>query len=184
VLLTAGLNSPSGSLINWDWQLWILGISSEWIMAEIQTLWKQHVWPIKSGIAFADDRTIPIGVAMPWESDDSKIHIETCPAIQMADLPQFQRKEFTQLISVRELANPALGLTAVAGEGSHGSEGFVALTESKTGKLVWLAYCDCCNPFKEALIIDGFVVALSNLGHRWHFPLNEPQKVFVEENEK
>jgi hypothetical protein len=71
-------------------------------------------------------------------------------------------------------------VTAVCGEGDHGSDGFVAVLSAESRKLLWLAAFDCSNPFDSVEFIGAAVYAQSTLGKVWRFPLAEPCNFTVE----
>lgn len=72
----------------------------------------------------------------------------------------------------------AFGYVISGGEGSNGSEGFLAL-RSADGALVWVAYFQTSNPFTGARVEGDRVIAETNLGHRWSFPIGDPARVTV-----
>jgi hypothetical protein len=72
-----------------------------------------------------------------------------------------------------------LDLRIQGGEGSCGSEGFIALSEISTQNLLWLAYFDCSNPFEKVSIEQNKVYAISNLRHIWPFPMKSPENFDV-----
>lgn len=45
---------------------------------------------------------------------------------------------------------------------------------------MWLAYFDCSTPFEKVSLENGIVMAVSNLGHSWHFPLTRPERLTVD----
>ena len=67
----------------------------------------------------------------------------------------------------------------VVGEGSHGSDGVVALLDADSN-FHWLAFFDFSNPFEHAEIADGCVRAINNLGETWIFPVDAPWRIVIE----
>jgi len=71
-------------------------------------------------------------------------------------------------------------LEAVCGESDFGSDGFIAVINKKTKKLVWLASFDCSNPFDSVEFDRGHICARTTLGNFWRFPISNPQDFTVQ----
>jgi len=66
-------------------------------------------------------------------------------------------------------------IKVIAGEAtSWGEDGFVAVIDSQTGKLIWLAFFTCSNPFNFIEIIGEEVHVRSTLECVWKFKLKNP----------
>ena len=70
-------------------------------------------------------------------------------------------------------------LEACAGESSMGGDGFVAVRNIETKKVLWLAFFDCSNPFEKLVIKDGEIHASSTLNCVWKFNIHHPLGVSV-----
>ena len=68
--------------------------------------------------------------------------------------------------------DPGSGLIAVAGEGSMGADGFVALCEPADRALRWLLFLDFSNPFHAVEFAGGRIQASNNLRERWSIPID------------
>lgn len=66
-----------------------------------------------------------------------------------------------------------------AGEGSYGSDGFVAVADSGSKKLIWLAFFECSNPFIDLTIKGKVIYATSTLNCLWMFDIDNPSKVTI-----
>ncbi|MEY2864147.1 MAG: hypothetical protein RLY58_1854 [Pseudomonadota bacterium] len=75
---------------------------------------------------------------------------------------------------------PDFGFTLSGGECcASGENGFVAVTSSSSGALVWLAFFIASNPFESVSLQDGFVIAKTTSGYIYRFMLSEPQEIEV-----
>ncbi|REE98410.1 hypothetical protein [Thermomonospora umbrina] len=72
------------------------------------------------------------------------------------------------------------GHRVLAGEASHGSIGWVALTRGDD-TLEWAAISQWSNPFAHVALDAVTVTAISTSGHVWAFPRGAPQHVIVRE---
>ncbi len=78
-----------------------------------------------------------------------------------------------------QLTDAATGFHIMAGECNWGSDGFVAVLDGRTRRLMWLAWFDCSNPFHALTLHDGALQATSTSGCTWTFPLHAPANCFV-----
>jgi hypothetical protein len=158
-------------------------LAFERVPTMIQHLWETRRWPVRSGIYFADENVVLLDISMPWETKDKKVSVSVLKSARLDDVNEFPAPERTHLIQLCEQPYPELKLSVIGGEAAHGSEGFIAVTDLETGKLVWLAYFNSSNPFESVSVSQGLVTGVSNLGHKWNFPINQPEtvKVFVED---
>src|SRR5207244_13625753 len=101
---------------------------------------------------------------MPWETEEDKtVSIEVLRSVSLDEVNEFRENFTTHLVPVCHRSYTDFNLCVFAGEGAHGSEGFVAVTQITAGQLVWLAYFDCSNPFEKVALEDGIVMPVSNL---------------------
>jgi hypothetical protein len=153
-------------------------------MKTTQQMWEDKLWPIRNGLYFADGTVVLLSILMPWETANKAVSIKISKTVTLEEVEEFGKNETTRIGSNNEQSYPDLNLRVLSGEASHGSEGFVAVTQITTGHLVWLAYFDCSNPFEKVSLVNGIVTAISNLGHAWHLPLAEPATLTVVVNEQ
>jgi hypothetical protein len=73
-----------------------------------------------------------------------------------------------------QLTDAARGLHLLAGECNLGGDGFVAVIDTPTNRLRWLAWFEASNPFAELALDGADLLATSTLGCRWRFPLADP----------
>jgi len=58
-----------------------------------------------------------------------------------------------------------------------GADGFVAVLRLDNGEIVWIAFFTRSNPFEEIQLVEDQVMARTNLGMWWQFPLHSPEMV-------
>lgn len=122
-------------------------------VSAISALWQREQIPIDDGLFLADGRGYEAEIA------DGRLRL-TAPldldAMLAAD-PEW----VAWIIITREVAIP--GGLLVAGEGSHGSEGFFARLDSERN-LVWVAHFQQSNPFTEISVLGQEATFTSTLG--------------------
>lgn len=146
-------------------------------MKTLSQLWEQRICPTRSGIYFANDNVRLLEVTMPWENKNNVVSVELANYLRLDQLDEIRKRALTRLAPLCNQSYPDLGLQVFGGEGSHGSEGFIALVQTRTGHLTWLAYFDCSNPFEKVSLESKAIIAFSNLQHRWVFPIDRPEEV-------
>jgi len=141
----------------------------------IQQIWKDRRWPIRDGIYFADETVALIDIGNPQDITKEAFSATVHSYVKLNTLKEFQEDYKTHLCETFKQEYPDADVTVLCGEGSHGSEGFIATCRISTNNLIWLAYLSESNPFEKASLSNGFVTAVSNHGHKWQFPMEEPE---------
>lgn len=128
--------------------------------------WNEGMVPIVNGIVFPD------GVVWPVQPADQPRPLPLSLIIMKeAETRLKEQTAWTGALPSVEATESNIGRKAIAGECGGGSDGFVALFESNSEELIWVAFFDFSNPF-EALSFDGdWVVARNNLGEIWRIPM-------------
>ena len=152
-------------------------------MKTTQQMWESKMWPVRNGVYIADGTVALLKVLMPWESVDKRISASVSGSAMLDQIGEYRENKLTHLAPLCEQSYADLNLSIFAGEGAHGSEGFVAVSRTTTGRLMWLAYFDCSNPFEKVLLENDVVIVVSNLGHSWRFPLTQPERLTVDAGE-
>lgn len=70
----------------------------------------------------------------------------------------------------------------LAGEGSYGSDGFLAVFETNTDQLMWLAFFKSSNPFNKVRVVGNEIYAFSTIGCVWRFDVKDPIRCSVKCN--
>jgi hypothetical protein len=146
----------------------------------IQQMWEALECPIRDGIYFADDRVIPLEISTNWKTDCPTIFSKPLPTIRLSELKEFQENRKTYLAEICDRSYPESDLCVRAGECANGAEGFVAVSEMNSKKLVGMAYVFGSNAFYKVELVDGNVVAVSTHDHVWKFPLLAPESLSID----
>ncbi|OTQ57399.1 hypothetical protein B6D18_10210 [Gilliamella sp. A7] len=119
-------------------------------MSKINELWNKEKLPIKDGIYFANGESFSL-VDFLNQNPDCITHIDIFKKIKLQ-----------------------MGGTCLLGEGSHGSEGFIAYITSDE-KLNWVIYFEESNPFINAVeLSDAFLTVESSANYRIILDLKNP----------
>lgn len=142
-----------------------------------EQMWKARHWPCRNGIYLANDTVRLLDVSMPWDTKDGGLIVKVAEMVPLVRLEEVKNNRTTRIGWNDDQMYSDPTLCVIAGEGSHGSEGFVAVTQKATENLVWLLYLNCSNPFERVTIRNGIVTAFSTLGHVWQIPVMEPEQL-------
>lgn len=134
--------------------------------------------PYINGISYADEQIqlmeLVVNKTKPV-TFDIIVGIKT----SVAELEASGKMLWGDCIIEDEFSSEEEKITVLCGEGNLGSDGFVALMNDQ-GKLKWIAFFDCSNPFIQLKFIDKVVFAETSLGHIWKFPINTPHLLTIE----
>lgn len=145
-------------------------------VSTISAAWEAETCPIVNAIFFADGRVVQLEVE-DASSPSRSAHISPSASTSFETLSADDAVQWTYLTSLGECENTTRGLAVVFGEGGFGGDGFVALLDQATKQLMWLVFLDCSNPFQHAAFDDDAIVATTNTGVLWRFPIQYPEKV-------
>ncbi len=112
-----------------------------------------------------DGRSIPLASPIGDSTLDSVLAYDDDPWVALTEMDRSEIAESNLRIS--------------CGEGAMGNEGYVAAAALDTGKLIWMAFFTCSNPFEALKFIDGEVIAENTYEQEWIFPLANPEKVRI-----
>ena len=142
----------------------------------VAALWENEECPYFDLLLFEDGLILPLDVVA--NEDGITINPLGCLSASTAlGLNHELNEGFAQLCH-REYIE--LGLTGSSGDCcASGENGFVSVTSTSSGKLVWLAFFMTSNPFEDVCIDGDAVVARSTYGHSYKFKLSRPQEVVV-----
>ncbi|MEE4486002.1 hypothetical protein V2T44_24020 [Serratia ficaria] len=139
----------------------------------IVELWKNGELPIKNALYFADGRA-------------ELIDIISYPNPKLLKLGSFDfhgfyernKDEITTIDIIKKIQLSDGGYLCI-GEGSYGSEGFIACLDRKED-LIWVVYSENSNPFVSATIFgDSTVVIESSAGFRLEIDTENPEGMVV-----
>lgn len=116
----------------------------------------QSNWPVSTGYTFK-----PINVSSITELEsDGEMH-------------------WNNYAIISTTVDQLLGLEVLCGQGNHGSDGFLAVIDLNTNRLVWIASFDCSNPFDSAIFRDGNIIGQSTNGCVWTFKIAPPSLINI-----
>ena len=137
--------------------------------------------PLLNGIIFPDETiqllNIHINKGIP-----QKYTIQTALKTSINILNNKNELWWTSCTILFKLIDQKYSIEIVTGEAGYGSDGFVAVIDLKSRKLIWLAFFDCSNPFDKVNVIDQEIYATSTLGCVWKFKIKNPIDCSVEYN--
>ncbi|WP_337039014.1 MULTISPECIES: hypothetical protein [Pseudescherichia] len=121
----------------------------------ISELWGREILPIKDAIYFCDGSAISYKI-----TSYPAPNVEKGNVFDFTDFYKNNKEEVTSIdiIMSIKLSN---GCYCCVGEGSYGSEGFIAyLDESK--ELIWVIYSETSNPFFNIIECDRNTVLVES----------------------
>jgi hypothetical protein len=149
--------------------------------AELAAQWAAERCPVIDGIVFGDGRVKQ--VLATWRKQEGsrlEMVIEPGAWTTLEDLYGKGSLDWTGIIDRCTVEDPARGIRILGGEGGQGSDGFVAALRSDSGEIVWIAFFTTSNPFEVVQIHGDSVLAMTNLGTWWRFPLDAPERVTLQ----
>jgi hypothetical protein len=142
-------------------------------MSELQRLWLELRSPIKNGIMY------PSGEFYPIDDDrDPKMQDRIGEPVHGSRLTTHDYSSTSSLSIASTLHIENSRCIAVVGDGSWGSDGFVAVT-SLANELMWIAFFDFSNPFLTVAFEREFLFARNSHGETWQFALSHPTSLSV-----
>ncbi|EII6507552.1 hypothetical protein LHT27_004519 [Salmonella enterica subsp. enterica serovar Kentucky] len=137
-------------------------------MKNIIQLWEDNLLPIKDAIYFSNGRSFLCKIM-----DYPTLHIERNGEFDFSAFYEKNKDEVTDIDKFREI-KLANNRYCCVGEGSYGSEGFVAyLDENKN--LVWVLYSEESNPFiNVSEYIPDIIIVESSSNIRLKININNP----------
>lgn len=143
----------------------------------VQRLWNRNECLYFSGVHYPDDSL----VALRFERT-SEVHVTSSVAEKISAADFASRDENLRIDLVAEEFPAPGGRVILVGEGSGGSEGFVAVCSKEKANLIWLAFFDFSNPFEEGtfrMVDDQHFAARTNHQAEWLFSIDDPTRIVV-----
>ena len=148
---------------------------------DLAAQWAAERCPVIDGIVFGDGRVKQVlATWVKQENGRLGMVIEPGGWTTLDDLHGRRPLDWTGIIDLCTAEDPARGIRILGGEGGQGSEGFLAALHSDSGEIAWIAFFTTSNPFEVVQIHGDFVLAKTNLGAWWRFPLEAPERVILE----
>ena len=141
----------------------------------VQDAWRDGRCPYIDGVLFSDGRIILHDVT---HEASGRVTVTPLLASTIESYVEFNKDSWNSPTATTSLAIRD-SLRTVAGEGSWGSDGFVALCDGES--LVWGVFSRWCNPVSKVSYEqeNNTVVARTTSGNVWRIPLDRPGELEI-----
>jgi len=146
---------------------------------QLQEQWRAEQVPSVEGVVFANGSAVSIRSKVQVSSGAQRIILERDGLLELDEIVASSDFFWIPVTPLVEHVWKEMGLIILAGEGSMGADGFVAVCDCISGDFVWVALFFESNPFRAIAVIDGDISATSTLGDVWRFPLKSPEAVGI-----
>ena len=137
--------------------------------------------PIVSGIVYANGDVDWINVdLLTLAGGVAHIRLSAGRPTSVGQLADEGELNWTGIETICEAVDSERHIKVVAGEGSMGADGFVALYRPSDNQLIWIAFFENSNPFVDVELGEADVLAKTSLANAWRFPLASPSSVSVD----
>jgi hypothetical protein len=145
--------------------------------------WSAGLCPSFDGVTYADGTIVLMEHRTLWggEEGDELDGAEVRPLARSTidSFLEYNPERWAHIGHPDPVVDEARGLALSFGEGSMGGDGFVALGDTRTGELRWIAFFQASNPFERAWLEGSEAVAVSTNGLVWRFPLERPEMAHI-----
>ena len=148
-------------------------------MEFIQRRWRDEEILRAPGVVFATGEQVHIKCVEAFSEEGPDVRVQVLGRGAVDPALEFDESAWTFACQQGSCDWEPGNLRLSCGECSWGSDGYVAATQLSDGQLVWVAFFDRSNPFREIKVIDGRAVAVSTYDDIWTFPLDHPERVTV-----
>jgi hypothetical protein len=110
------------------------------------------------------------------ECPSGELRVRALAETTLSSFLSFNQNQWTHVIATCEAtSSSSSGDSYLGGEGSYGSDGFVARV-GKGGELIYCVFLTRSNPFVGLALNDDetVLIATSNLGAKWSFNVARP----------
>ena len=148
-------------------------------MSEItKQAWASERCPIIDGVLFADGRIVVHDVTV---FEDDRILARPLLESTIDSYLAHNDDAWMHLVRRANCSIDSLSEQVFVGEGSLGSDGFVALCDA-SDDLVWVLVSQVSDPFCRVSYdaVTDTILAGSTSGHSWHIPRERPHEVTVQ----
>ncbi|MEO6994746.1 MAG: hypothetical protein ABI273_14150 [Lacunisphaera sp.] len=144
-------------------------------MNELISRWNDNECPMLNGVMLTNGMYYPVKpVDAPRKPLPMHLTYGECRM-----LPEISALGWASLIQTCEVKISGGNLKVIAGEGSMGADGFVALS-AEDQSLRWVAFFDFSNPFERLYFDDAnVIIAENNLGEAWRLSVSCPWEIIV-----
>jgi hypothetical protein len=143
---------------------------------EVVGAWRDERVPLANAVTFADGSMIILEVD---RYSDGSVIVRALGKTTFASFASFNPGWWAAITPLCESRSPS-GHVVIAGEGSQGSDGFIALC-GVNGEFQHCTFFTRSNPFVNVQVNAGaaVILATNNLGEQWSMSLTEPWNIHV-----
>ncbi len=142
----------------------------------LQAQWANEFCPIVNGVIFDSGHMERLSID---RSENGMVVIEKLGPANLADFLQNNADAFSALTEFCAIEVPGRNVRISAGGGSGGGDGYVAVSDSKTNYLHWIAFFDDSNEFERLGLRELTIIAETNLRETWEISLEDPTDCMV-----
>jgi hypothetical protein len=141
----------------------------------VGTAWADDRVPLVDSVTFGDGRMVLLSVE---ERPSGEMGVRALGETTVASFLRFNPDRWAHITATCQLPS-ASGDLYIAGEGSYGSDGFVARVGGAAGELRYCVFLSSSNPFVSLDLNSQQTVltATSNLGARWFMNVDGPWEI-------
>ncbi len=131
-----------------------------------------------NGIIFPNGKIKTLNIDINWEPQVSYCinHGDDTSIKELEEQKELHWNSFAIMVN---LIDKDRVIEVIAGEGDYGNDGFLAVINLLSKKLIWLAVFDCSNPFDKLEIDKENIYASSTNGSKWKFNIKEPNNISI-----
>lgn len=149
-------------------------------MKKIRNFIEHLECPSINGIMFGDETIQLLTVDVKWQEPIRYTINQRGVKVSIGDLLKSETISWCSCAVLDDLVDRDRSIRVLAGEGTYGSDGFLAIIEVKTNITIWLAFFKDSNPFSKVKIIENKLYAESTLGCLWIFNIKNPLQCIVQ----
>lgn len=149
--------------------------SSGSLLGMTERMWRRNRIRLEDGIFFADDTWIPLTL-----DDEGTIAVGERAALE--EILETNPDGWAEVSPVHGCEARSGELRATGGGGDSEGEGFIAVTDGNSQRLLWLLHLSCSERFRTLDVSDSILRALSEEHLRkleWAIPLGKPEKIEI-----
>ena len=146
---------------------------------ELLERWSQGFGLHVEGVVFGDGKVILCECLKIKKEGKTSVVVSLIGDSTVASILQYDPDPWVQLTEMDRHEIPGRGLVISCGEGAMGNEGYIAVCEQSTNRLVQFAFFTCSNPFTSVRYEKECVVAENSREEEWSFSLGNLQEITI-----
>lgn len=144
----------------------------------LEKKWENEYVPLINGIVFPTGKIILVNTY--WNENGCFIFEKGKISITSIDkLRADNELDWEHISPLKKIDYKEEDISISCGEGGYGGIGFIVVSSCAEKNLIWSACFEESNPFVDIRMRNRDIIATSNLGWEWIFPLDNPDKVDI-----